>query len=195
MPILQFFRQNSAWLAAGALLAFMSSFGQTFFISIFSGHIRAEFGLGWVLLFGHNGVGDCDGLAGHFKRCHPDPSFGAFRFIWFDGGNACDGQSVACVLPAFCNFRVAFTGAGHVLASGSGGYVALVCGQSGARAIDRGAGIFLRRSFFARVVRVFNGLCVVALFMVRCCWGAFIVSTSFISIAASRANPAINGGR
>jgi len=45
VPILQFFRQNSAWLAAGALLAFMSSFGQTFFISIFSGHIRAEFGL------------------------------------------------------------------------------------------------------------------------------------------------------
>ena len=45
MPILQFFRQNSAWLGAGALLAFMSSFGQTFFISIFSGHIRAEFGL------------------------------------------------------------------------------------------------------------------------------------------------------
>ena len=45
MPILQFFRQNSAWLGAGVLLAFMSSFGQTFFISIFSGHIRAEFGL------------------------------------------------------------------------------------------------------------------------------------------------------
>ena len=35
MPILQFFRQNSAWLGAGVLLAFMSSFGQTFFISIF----------------------------------------------------------------------------------------------------------------------------------------------------------------
>ncbi len=200
MPILQFFRQNSAWLGAGVLLAFMSSFGQTFFISIFSGHIRAEFGLshaawGGFLLLGHHGVGDCDGLAGHFKRCPADPVFGAFRFIWFDGGNACDGQSVACVLPAFCNFRIAFIGAGHVLASGRGGYVALVCGQSGARAVDRGTGIFVRRSFSARIVRVFNGLCVVALFMVRCCRDAFIVFTSFISIAASRANPAIYGGR
>ena len=45
MSLLAFARQNSRWLAAGALLAFMSSFGQTFFISIFSGPIRAEFGL------------------------------------------------------------------------------------------------------------------------------------------------------
>ncbi len=45
MSLLAFFRQNTRWLAAGALLAFMSSFGQTFFISIFSDHIRTEFGL------------------------------------------------------------------------------------------------------------------------------------------------------
>jgi len=45
MPLLAFARQNARWLAAGALLAFMSSFGQTFFISIFSNHIRTEFGL------------------------------------------------------------------------------------------------------------------------------------------------------
>ena len=40
-----FLAQNAPWLAAGALLAFMSSFGQTFFISIFAGEIRAEFDL------------------------------------------------------------------------------------------------------------------------------------------------------
>jgi len=45
MTLLAFARQNARWLAAGALLAFMSSFGQTFFISIFSDHIRTEFGL------------------------------------------------------------------------------------------------------------------------------------------------------
>lgn len=36
---------NAPWLGAGVLLTFMSSFGQTFFISIFAGQIRAEFGL------------------------------------------------------------------------------------------------------------------------------------------------------
>ena len=40
-----FLRENARWLAAGALLSFLSSFGQTFFISIFAGEIRAEYGL------------------------------------------------------------------------------------------------------------------------------------------------------
>ncbi|GGH29213.1 Predicted arabinose efflux permease, MFS family [Cribrihabitans marinus] len=37
--------ENAPWLSAGILLTFLSSFGQTFFISIFAGEIRAEFGL------------------------------------------------------------------------------------------------------------------------------------------------------
>jgi MFS family permease len=45
MTSLAFLSRNAPWLAAGMLLTFMSSFGQTFFISIFSGEIRAEFGL------------------------------------------------------------------------------------------------------------------------------------------------------
>lgn len=45
MPLLPFLRDNARWLAAGALLAFLSSFGQTFVISVFAGEIRAEFGL------------------------------------------------------------------------------------------------------------------------------------------------------
>ncbi|PRY93140.1 MFS-type transporter involved in bile tolerance (Atg22 family) [Hasllibacter halocynthiae] len=40
-----FVRENLRWLAAGALLAFVSSFGQTFFISVFAGEIRAAFAL------------------------------------------------------------------------------------------------------------------------------------------------------
>jgi MFS family permease len=43
--LLPFLRANAAFLTAGALLTFTSSFGQTFFISIFSGEIREEFGL------------------------------------------------------------------------------------------------------------------------------------------------------
>ncbi|MEM6356349.1 MAG: MFS transporter [Pseudomonadota bacterium] len=42
---LGFYRANAPWLAAAALLTFGSSFGQTFFISLFAGGIRAEFGL------------------------------------------------------------------------------------------------------------------------------------------------------
>ncbi|MGC1494933.1 MAG: MFS transporter [Sulfitobacter sp.] len=42
---LSFIRENAPFLATGALLSFLSSFGQTFFIAIFGGDIRTEFGL------------------------------------------------------------------------------------------------------------------------------------------------------
>ena len=45
MVRLSFLRENAPWLAAGALLTFLSSFGQTFFISVFAGEIRDTFGL------------------------------------------------------------------------------------------------------------------------------------------------------
>lgn len=41
----RFLRENAPWLGAGALLTFLSGFGQTYFISVFAGEIRAEFGL------------------------------------------------------------------------------------------------------------------------------------------------------
>ena len=37
--------RNARWLLGGLLLTFFSSFGQTFFISLFSGEIRAAFDL------------------------------------------------------------------------------------------------------------------------------------------------------
>ncbi|WP_424974710.1 MFS transporter [Dinoroseobacter sp. S124A] len=40
-----FLRSNARWLGAGGLLAFSSSYGQTFFISIFAGEIQASFSL------------------------------------------------------------------------------------------------------------------------------------------------------
>jgi sugar phosphate permease len=45
-----FYRDNARWLTAGLMLALCSSFGQTFFISLFAGHIKAAYGLtdgGW----------------------------------------------------------------------------------------------------------------------------------------------------
>jgi MFS family permease len=50
-----FIYKNSQWLSAGILLTFLSSFGQTYFISIFSGEIRNTFNLShgdWGLIYG-----------------------------------------------------------------------------------------------------------------------------------------------
>ncbi|MEL6532292.1 MAG: MFS transporter [Pseudomonadota bacterium] len=43
--MLSFLRENARWLFAGLTLTFASSFGQSYFISLFAGEIRAEFGL------------------------------------------------------------------------------------------------------------------------------------------------------
>ena len=51
---ISFVRENAPFLATGALLAFMSCLGQTFFISIFGGEIRETFNLSngdWGLLY------------------------------------------------------------------------------------------------------------------------------------------------
>lgn len=51
---LTFIKQNAPFLATGALLSFMSSFGQTFFISIFGGEIRETYGMtngDWGLIY------------------------------------------------------------------------------------------------------------------------------------------------
>lgn len=47
MDYLRFLRGNAQWLAAGFLLSFTSSYGQTYFISVFSGEIMAGFGLSY----------------------------------------------------------------------------------------------------------------------------------------------------
>ncbi len=45
MQRLEFLKKNAPWLGAGGLLTFGSSFGQTYFISIYAGEIRGTFGL------------------------------------------------------------------------------------------------------------------------------------------------------
>ncbi|MEL6642623.1 MAG: MFS transporter [Pseudomonadota bacterium] len=54
MAFLRFLQDNARFLSAGALLTFASSFGQTYFISVFAGEIRATFGLshgGWGAIY------------------------------------------------------------------------------------------------------------------------------------------------
>lgn len=55
MAAFDFIKANASFLAVGALLTFTSSFGQTFFISVFAGEIQNEFGLShgaWGSIYG-----------------------------------------------------------------------------------------------------------------------------------------------
>lgn len=55
IPSTAFLRANAPWLTAGLLLAFSSSYGQTYFISLFAGEIMAEFSLThgqWSSIYG-----------------------------------------------------------------------------------------------------------------------------------------------
>ena len=45
MGVYDFLSNNKKWLGAGALLTLSSSYGQTFFISLFAGQIMNEFSL------------------------------------------------------------------------------------------------------------------------------------------------------
>lgn len=45
MDFMRFLRDNANWLAVGLILNFTSSYGQTFFISLFAAEVRADFGL------------------------------------------------------------------------------------------------------------------------------------------------------
>ena len=45
MNYFQFIRMNVPWLVAAGLLTFSSSYGQTYFISLFAGEIMDEFDL------------------------------------------------------------------------------------------------------------------------------------------------------
>lgn len=52
--MLSFLKENRNWLSAGALLSLLSSFGQTYFISLFAAEIQADFGLshgGWGAIY------------------------------------------------------------------------------------------------------------------------------------------------
>ena len=71
-----FIRTNAPFLATGALLSFLSSFGQTYFIAIFGGEIRSEFGLsngdwGFIYMIGTGASAFCmvfaGGLADRFR--------------------------------------------------------------------------------------------------------------------------------
>ncbi|MCB1388060.1 MAG: MFS transporter [Rhodobacteraceae bacterium] len=77
-----FVRENALWLGTCALISFLSSFGQTFFISIFAGDIRDTFGLthaGWGGLYATATTASAvamvfaGGIADHLRVRHLGP--------------------------------------------------------------------------------------------------------------------------
>jgi MFS family permease len=76
MSYINFLLTNFRWLLVGFLLCLTSSYGQTFFISIFAGEIRSEFGLshtawGWIYAAGTTSSAIAmvwaGGLTDHFR--------------------------------------------------------------------------------------------------------------------------------
>jgi len=114
-----FLVRNAKWLSVGVILTFLSSFGQTFFISIFAGEIRTTFGLS------HGAWGSLYSLG---------TTASAIAMIW--AGSLTDlfrvrllgpvvlvGLALACLSMAFVNtvwllplviFALRFTGQGMV---------------------------------------------------------------------------------
>lgn len=101
--MLAFLRQNAPWLAAGMLLTFSSSFGQTFFISLFGGQIRADFNLtngefGGVYLLGTLGSAALMVFVGKIVDVYTPRQVGVVSLL---------GLACACVAISFAN-SVAF---------------------------------------------------------------------------------------
>jgi len=117
MSLRAFLAENSRWLAAGMLLTFCSGFGQTYFISIFAGAIRDEFGIGhgaWGGIYTAGTLGSAavmlwaGGLADRFRV----RALGAGVLIWLAA--ACVAMaalpSVWLLVPAIFALRLAGQG-------------------------------------------------------------------------------------
>lgn len=117
MTVFAFLRDNARWLGAGALLTFLSSFGQTFFISIFAGEIRDTFGLshgawGGIYTLGTGASAIVMVWAGGLTDRHRSRVLGAGVLILLSG--ACLLMAVnpwAMVLPVVI-FALRFCGQG-----------------------------------------------------------------------------------
>lgn len=89
-PLPRFLLENRRWLAAGFLLMFASSFGQTFFVALSGPAIRAEFGLGhggWGALYAGGTLASAALLAGLGGLA--DRYRARSLALWVMGGYAC----------------------------------------------------------------------------------------------------------
>lgn len=115
--MLAFLRQNAPWLLAGMLLTFSSSFGQTFFIALFGGQVREEFGLsngefGGLYLLGTLGSAAVMVFVGKVVDFYSPRQVGAVALLGL--GIACATMAIAETLTmlVFTIFLIRFFGQG-----------------------------------------------------------------------------------
>jgi len=146
--LVEFLSHNTPWLSAGGLLIFLSSFGQTFFISIFAGEIRAEFGLSHGTWGGIYSLGT---TASAVVMIWAGALTDVFR-VRVLGPVVLAGLAVACIAMAltpfvwflpivvFCGVSAAPVRAGHEQPYRRGGHGPVVCRHAGARPVHCIAG-------------------------------------------------------
>ena len=112
-----FIRANAPFLATGALLSFLSSFGQTYFIAIFGGEIRSEFGLsngdwGFIYMIGTGASAFCMVFAGGLADRFRVRSLGIAALILL--ALACTAMAIntSAMLLVAVIFALRFTGQG-----------------------------------------------------------------------------------
>lgn len=114
--MLTFIRENRLWLGAGFLLTFASSFGQTWFISLFASEVKAEFGL-------------TDGSWGSLYTIATLSA--AMMMFWL--GSLADKLSLAHLAPAvtvvFATAALGFSLSNSVLLLGFFVFLLRFCGQ------------------------------------------------------------------
>lgn len=115
--MLAFLRQNAPWLLAGMLLTVSSSFGQTFFIALFGGQVREEFGLsngefGGLYLLGTLGSAAVMVFVGKVVDFYSPRQVGAVALLGL--GIACATMAIADTLTmlVFTIFLIRFFGQG-----------------------------------------------------------------------------------
>ena len=168
MNFVDFIRKNVSWILAGGVLSFMSSYGQTFFISIFGGKIRDDFGLshaewGSIYAIGTGVSAIVMVWAGVLTDILRTRVLGAIVLIGLAVACGRNGLYISCLSFTVCDFCLTFFWARDVLASGRRCYVALVCLQSGQGAVLGRAWGFRKGSLSAHVFCFCYGLLALAI--------------------------------
>lgn len=117
MNYIRFIAENVRWLMAGYLLALTSSYGQTYFISIFAGPIRAEFGLshgewGAIYSIGTAMSAVCMIWAGTITDRFRVRTLAPFIIVALAGACLAMASVSSAIMLGFVIFALRFTGQG-----------------------------------------------------------------------------------
>ena len=117
MNFLEFINKNKNWLLAGSLMSLSSSFGQTFFISIFAGQIIYSFNLTngeWGLYYtiGTSASAICMIYAGTFADKYKAKTLVIAMLILLSSASCFMGALSVSILLPFAVFALRFSGQG-----------------------------------------------------------------------------------